>query len=190
LETLLNLEAVDKLDPRQRRSPPNRELLAQGAGNMASGLVGGLPITAVVVRGSVNINAGARTKLAAIAHGILLLVCVAFLPGWLNLIPLSCLAAILLVTGFKLISPALLQRIWKEGWPQFVPFSATVVAIVFTDLLTGVVIGLLVALAFVVASSVRRPLRHVTEKHLRGDVLHIELALHYPQRVLKLAPIS
>lgn len=176
LETLLNLEAVDKLDPRQRKSPPNRELLAQGAGNMASGLVGGLPITAVIVRGSVNINAGARTKLAAIAHGILLLVCVAFLPGWLNLIPLSCLAAILLVTGFKLISPALLQRTWEEGWPQFVPFAATVVAIVFTDLLTGVVIGLLVALAFVVASSVRRPLRHVTEKHLRGDVLHIELA--------------
>jgi carbonic anhydrase/SulP family sulfate permease len=176
LETLLNLEAVDKLDPQQRSSPPSRELLAQGAGNMVSGLVGGLPITAVVVRGSVNVTAGARTKLAAIVHGALLLICVAFLPGWLNTIPLSCLAAILLVTGFKLISPALVQRMWGEGWPQFIPFSATVVAIVFSDLLIGVLIGLAVALGFILISSVRRPLRWITEKHLRGEVLHIELA--------------
>jgi carbonic anhydrase len=176
LETLLNLEAVDKLDPRQRTSPSNRELLAQGAGNLVSGLLGGLPITAVVIRGSVNINAGAQTKLAAIVHGVLLLFCVAFLPRWLNTIPLSCLAAILLVTGYKLISPALMRRMWLEGWPQFIPFAVTVVAIVFSDLLTGVLIGLAVALGFILMSSVRRPLRWIMEKHLRGDVLHIELA--------------
>lgn len=176
LETLLNLEAVDKLDPQQRSSPPSRELLAQGAGNVVSGLVGGLPITAVVVRGSVNINAGSRTKLSAIVHGALLLICVAFLPAWLNSIPLSCLAAILLVTGFKLVSPALVRRMWREGWPQFIPFAATVIAIVFSDLLIGVLIGLAIALGFVLISSIRRPLRLVTEKHLRGDVLHIELA--------------
>ncbi len=176
LETLLNLEAVDKLDPQQRTSPPSRELLAQGVGNVVCGLVGGLPITAVVVRGSVNVNAGARTKLSAILHGVFLLVCVAFLPGWLNAIPLSCLAAILLVTGFKLVSPALVRRIWGAGWPQFIPFTATVVAIVFSDLLSGVLIGLAVALGFILTSSMRRPLRLIMEKHLRGDVLHIELA--------------
>lgn len=176
LETLLNLEAVDKLDPQQRTSPPSRELLAQGVGNVVCGLVGGLPITAVVVRGSVNVNAGARTKLSAILHGVFLLVCVAFLPGWLNAIPLSCLAAILLVTGFKLVSPALVRRIWGAGWPQFIPFAVTVVAIVFSDLLSGVLIGLAVALGFILTSSVRRPLRLIMEKHLRGDVLHIELA--------------
>jgi len=176
LETLLNLEAIDKLDPQQRTSPPSRELLAQGVGNTVSGLIGGLPITSVVVRGSVNVNAGARTKLSTIVHGVLLLVSVAFLPGWLNTIPLSCLAAILLVTGFKLIPSALVQRIWEEGWPQFIPFTATVVAIVLTDLLIGVLIGMGVAIGFILISNVRRPLRWITEKHLRGDVLHIELA--------------
>ena len=172
LETLLNLEAVDRLDLQHRTSPPSRELLAQGIGNMASGL----PITAVIVRGSVNINAGARSKLAAIVHGSLLLICVAFLPRWLNAIPLSCLAAILLITGFKLISPVLVRRMWGEGWPQFLPFAVTIAAIVFSDLLTGVLIGLGVAIGFVLISSVRRPLRRITETHLRGDVLHIELA--------------
>ena len=176
LETLLNLEAVDKLDPRQRTSPPSRELVAQGVGNAVSGLIGGLPITAVVVRGSVNVNAGAQTKISAILHGVLLLVSVMLLPEWLNLIPLSCLAAILLVTGFKLASPTLFRRMWREGAPQFIPFAVTVVAIVMTDLLIGVLLGLATALAFILLSSVRRPLHSRTEKHLRGDTLHIELA--------------
>ena len=176
LETLLNLEAVDKLDPQQRNSPPSRELLAQGAGNTVSGLIGGLPITAVIVRGSVNVNSGARSKLSTVVHGILLLVSVAFLPGWLNAIPLASLAAILLVTGFKLITPTLVQRMWREGGPQFIPFSATLVAIVVTDLLIGVLIGLGVAITYILISNVRRPLRWATETHLRGDVLHIELA--------------
>ena len=176
LETLLNLEAVDKLDPQQRTSPPSRELLAQGIGNVVAGLIGGLPVTSVIVRSSVNINAGGRTKLATIVHGVLLLVSVVFLPAWLNLIPLSCLAAILLVTGVKLASPALVKQMWDEGRYQFVPFAVTVVAIVLTDLLIGVLIGLAVSIGFILSSNVRRPLRRVVEKHLGGEVVHIELA--------------
>jgi carbonic anhydrase/SulP family sulfate permease len=176
LETLLNLEAVDKLDPHQRTSPPSRELLAQGIGNVTAGLIGGLPITSVIVRSSVNINAGGKTKLAAIIHGGLLLVSVAFLPMWLNAIPLSCLAAILLVTGVKLASPALVKHMWNEGRYQFVPFAATVVAIVLTDLLIGVLLGLAIGIGFILNSNMRRPMRRFVEKHLGGDVLHIELA--------------
>ena len=176
LETLLNLEAVDKIDPQQRASPPSRELLAQGIGNVTAGLIGGLPITSVIVRSSVNINAGGQTKLAATIHGLLLLVSVALLPVWLNLIPLSCLAAILLVTGVKLVSPALVKQMWNEGRYQFVPFALTVVAIVLTDLLIGVLIGLAVSISFILHSNMRRPIRRFVEKHLGGDVLHIDLA--------------
>ena len=176
LETLLNLEAVDKIDPRQRQSPPSRELIAQGVGNTVSGLIGGLPITSVIVRSSVNIHAGARSKISTIVHGALLLGSIALLPAWLNLIPLSCLAAILLMTGIKLASPKLLRESWKAGWNQFVPFIATVVAIVFTDLLIGVVIGLVIALANILRSNVRRPLRTVVEKHIGGTVTRIALA--------------
>jgi carbonic anhydrase/SulP family sulfate permease len=176
LETLLNLEAVDKIDPKQRSSPPSRELLAQGVGNIAVGLLGGIPITSVIVRGSVNINAGGQTKLAAIFHGVLLLICVIFLPAWLNLIPLSCLAAILLVTGIKLASPELLRQMWNQGRYQFIPFIVTVIAIVLTDLLIGILIGLAISISFILNSNLRRPVRRFVEKHLGGDVLHIELA--------------
>lgn len=175
LETLLNLEAVDKLDPRQRTSPSNRELIAQGVGNMMSGLIGGLPLTSVIVRSSVNINSGARTKLSALFHGVLLLVCVVFLPKVLNLIPLSCLAAILLVTGFKLASPNVVKRMWREGYAQFLPFAVTVVAIVLTDLLVGVLIGLGASIAFILRSNLRRPVRRLVEKHLGREVVHLEL---------------
>ncbi|MBA4062549.1 MAG: sulfate transporter [Isosphaera sp.] len=176
LETLLNLDAVDKIDPQQRTSPPSRELLAQGVGNVAAGLIGGIPVTSVIVRSSVNINAGSRTKLATIVHGVLLFVSVALLPVWLNAIPLSCLAAILLVTGVKLASPKLVRRMWDEGRYQFVPFALTVAAIVLTDLLVGVLIGLAASTSFILYSNVRRPIRRFVEKHLGGDVLHIELA--------------
>jgi MFS superfamily sulfate permease-like transporter len=176
LETLLNLEAVDKIDPDQRQSPPNRELVAQGIGNLASGLIGGLPMTSVIVRSSVNINAGGRTKLSAILHGILLIGCVVAVPRWLNEIPLSALAAILIVTGFKLASPKLFREMWKEGRPQFLPFVITIAAIVFTDLLTGVIIGLGISILFILHSNLRRPLRRIVEKHAGGDVLRIELA--------------
>ncbi|MES2505455.1 MAG: bifunctional SulP family inorganic anion transporter/carbonic anhydrase [Verrucomicrobiota bacterium] len=177
LETLLNLEAVDKLDPEQRSSPPNRELLAQGIGNVAVGLIGGLPMTSVIVRSSVNINAGVKTKLSAIFHGALILGCVMLVPTLLNEIPLSALAAILLMTGLKLASPKLLKQMWGEGRSQFLPFIITVVAIVLTDLLVGILIGLGIAIGFILHSNVRRPIRKVMEKHATGDeVLRIELA--------------
>ena len=176
LETLLNLEAVDKLDPQQRTSPPSRELLAQGIGNLAGGLIGAIPITSVIVRSSVNIDSGGKTKLATIVHGTLLLVSVTLFPLWLNMIPLSALAAILMVTGFKLVSPSVVKRMWSEGRYQFVPFVVTVVAIVLTDLLVGVLIGLAVSISFILNSNVRRPLSEIVEKQLGGDVLHVQLA--------------
>ncbi len=176
LETLLNLEAVDKIDPEQRSSPPNRELLAQGAGNLVAGLIGGLPMTSVIVRSSVNINSGGKTKVSAIFHGVLLFGCVLLVPGWLNEIPIAALAAILLMTGLKLASPKLLKQMWSEGRSQFLPFIITVVAIVFTDLLVGILIGLGVSICFILHSNMRRPLRKVMEHHITGDVLRIELS--------------
>lgn len=175
LETLLNLEAVDKLDPQKRRSPGSRELLAQGLGNVIAGLIGGLPVTSVVVRGSVNVNVGARTKLSAIFHGALLLIFVALLPGWMNMIPLSALGAILIVTGFKLASPKLFMQLWNEGRYQFIPFIVTLIAIVMTDLLIGILIGLGVSLLFILHSNLRRPIRRIVETHIDGEILHIEL---------------
>ncbi len=176
LETLLNLEAVDKIDPLQRSSPPNRELIAQGLGNILAGLIGGLPVTSVIVRSSVNINAGNKSKASAIIHGALLLVCVALLPHWLNLIPKSCLAAILIFTGYKLASPKLIREMWNAGRAQFLPFLITVLAIVFTDLLIGVLIGLAISVGFILQSNFRRPIRCVVEKHLNNEVVRIELA--------------
>jgi carbonic anhydrase/SulP family sulfate permease len=176
LETLLNLEAVDKIDPKQRNSPSSRELIAQGVGNTVCGLIGGLPVTSVIVRSSVNIHAGGRTKLSAVWHGVLLAVCVVFAAAYLNMIPLSCLAAILITTGLKLASPKLVKQMWKEGWQQFVPFAVTVVAIVLTDLLIGVLVGLGVSIAFILRSNMRRPLERVVERHLGGEVVRINLA--------------
>jgi len=176
LETLLNLEAVDKLDPRKRVSPPNRELMAQGAGNIVSGLLGGLPLTAAIVRSSVNINAGAATRLSAFFNGVLLCLLVLFAPRWLNEIPLASLAAVLIVTGLKLASPTLFRQMWSEGRSQFVPFIVTVLAIVFTDLLSGVLIGLGTGLAFILHSNYRRPLLRFMEHHVSGDVLRIEFS--------------
>ena len=157
LETLLSLEATDKMDPYKRESDTNRELLAQGVGNTVSGLIGGLPITGVVVRSAANIDAGARTRWSAVLHGLLLLVCVLAIPTLLNQIPLSALAALLLYTGFKLASPALFRTAWSLGWAQFIPFVVTVVAIVLTDLLVGISIGLSVAFMFILAQNMRQP---------------------------------
>jgi MFS superfamily sulfate permease-like transporter len=176
LETLLNVEAVDKIDPLKRNTPTSRELIAQGVGNVTSGMLGGLPVTSVIVRSSVNILAGGRTKVSAVFHGVLLAVCIATVPNLLNRIPLSCLAAILIVTGFKLVNWKLLKLMWGQGWTQFLPFVVTVVAIVLTDLLIGILIGLGVSIAFILASNFRRPLWRVLEKHVGGDVLHIHLA--------------
>lgn len=176
LETLLNLEAVDKLDPAKRNSPPSRELVAQGCGNLVCGLIGGLPVTSVIVRGSVNVSSGAKTKLSAIIHGALLLLSVALLPVYMNMIPLSALAAILLVTGFKLASPKLFKQMWDEGRYQFLPFFITVVSIILTDLLIGIVVGLGISILFILNSNLRRPIRRIVETHLAGDMLNIELA--------------
>ena len=155
LETLLGIEAVDKLDPLKRVTPANRELKAQGIGNIVSGLLGGLPLTSVVVRSSANVSAGAKTKVSAIMHGVLLLLCVMLIPGLLNKIPLSALAAVLIFTGYKLAKVSLFKEFFQKGWDQFVPFVVTIAAILLTDLLIGIVVGIIVGLFFMVRSNFR-----------------------------------
>ncbi len=155
LETLLGIEAVDKLDPLKRVTPPNRELKAQGIGNIVSGLIGGLPLTSVVVRSSANVSAGAKTKVSAILHGLFLLLCVMFIPLILNKIPLSALAAVLIFTGYKLAKVSLFKEFFQKGWDQFVPFVVTIVAILMTDLLIGIIVGIIVGLFFMVRSNFR-----------------------------------
>lgn len=176
LKTLMNLDAVDRLDPLQRTSPPSRELVAQGFGNVVSGMIGGLPIATVIIRSSVNINSGSTSRRSAMFYGVILLVSITAAPLLLNLIPLSALAAILIVTGFGLISPKLIRDTWAEGRTQFVPFLITIIAIVLSDTLIGVVIGLVVSVGFILHSNLQRPIRRFVETHLGGDVLHIELA--------------
>ena len=153
LETLLCVEATDKLDPHKNVTPTNRELLAQGTGNVISGLIGGLPITQVIVRSSANIQSGGRTKLSAIVHGFFLLISIILIPTLLNKIPLSVLAAILFIVGFKLAKPSLFKQMWKLGWKQFVPFLVTVLGIVFTDLLKGIGMGLAVGIVIILIKS-------------------------------------
>lgn len=182
LETLLSIEAVDNLDPLKRHTPPNRELLAQGAGNLVSALLGGLPLTAVIVRSSANIAAGARTRLAAFIHGLLLLASLLFLGRTLNLIPLSALAAVLLVVGFKLTKPALYRGQWRLGWAQFGPFIFTIVAVLFTDLLKGVSIGLVLGFFFILKDNAKAGsyLRQDPGPHPDADE---RLHLHLPEHV-------
>ena len=156
IETLLCLEAGDKMDPYKRISPASRELVAQGIGNTVSGLIGGLPITAVIVRTSANVNSGARTKLSAILHGLLLMVLVIGIANILNLIPLSCLAAVLFVVGYKLAKPSLFIHEYQKGWNQFIPFMVTVIAILFTDLLIGIGIGMVVGIFFVIRTNYQK----------------------------------
>ena len=153
LESLLSLEAADRLDPFKRISPPNRELRAQGIGNLVSGLIGGLPITTVAVRTSANVYAGGRTWMSAFIHGVLLLAAVLLIPGLLKLTPLASLAAILIVVGFKLTKVSLYRTMYGLGWDQFVPFITTVVAVVFSDLLTGVLIGIVCGAFFVIRTN-------------------------------------
>jgi MFS superfamily sulfate permease-like transporter len=153
VETLLSIEAADKLDPCKRISSPNRELRAQGIGNIVSGLLGGLPATSVVVRTAANVDAGARTRMSCIIHGLLLLLSVIMLARILSLTPLASLAAILIMVGYKLTRPALYRKAYSEGWSQFVPFVVTALAVVFTDLLTGVIIGLICGVFFVIRTN-------------------------------------
>ena len=153
LETLLCVEATDKLDPHKNVTPTNRELLAQGIGNVISGLIGGLPITQVIVRSSANIQSGGRSKMSAIIHGFFLLISVILIPNLLNKIPLSVLAAILLIVGYKLAKPALFKQMYQLGWKQFIPFTVTVLGIVFTDLLFGIGMGLAVGIVVILIKS-------------------------------------
>ena len=176
IETLLSLEAVDKLDPIKRVSPTNKELLAQGVGNMTSGLLGGLPMTAVIVRSSANVNAGGRTKMSAIIHGLWLLVALLAIPTFINLIPLSCLAAILLVTGYKLAKFDLFAKMWRGGYSQFIPFVVTVLAVVFTDLLKGVAVGMLVSVFYILRNNLRNPYFYQISTQSDKKVIEIKLA--------------
>jgi MFS superfamily sulfate permease-like transporter len=181
LETLLSIEAVDNLDPQKRHTPPNRELLAQGAGNVVSALLGGLPLTAVIVRSSANIAAGARTRIAAFIHGLLLLASLLFLGRILNLIPLSALAAVLLMVGYKLTKPALYRGQWRLGWAQFGPFIFTIIAVLFTDLLKGVSIGLVLGFFFILKDNARAGSylrRDPTADSDTDERLHLHLPEH------------
>jgi MFS superfamily sulfate permease-like transporter len=176
IETLLCIEAADKIDPEKRVTNPNRELLAQGIGNFLSGMIGGLPMTSVIVRTSANANAGAKSKMSAIIHGVLILFCVITIPFIINKIPLASLAAILLMIGFKLAGPAIFKKIWSQGLIQFVPFIVTVIAIVFTDLLKGVGIGMVVSIFYILKSNLRVAYFFDKMKYQDGELITIQLA--------------
>jgi len=179
LETLLCVEATDKLDPHKRVTPTNRELIAQGVGNTVSGLIGGLPITQVIVRSSANIQTGNETKMSAILHGAWLAILFMLVPEVLNLIPLSSLAAVLLVVGYKLAKPATFLKIYKRGGRQFVPFVVTVLAIVFTDLLVGIGIGLAVSIVSILLDHYQRPFvgfRYEEGKSGEAGTWHLQLS--------------
>ncbi len=176
LETLLCLEATDKLDPMKRVSPANQELKAQGVGNIISGFIGGLPITQVIVRSSTNIQSGGRTKMSAIMHGIILLGCAMAIPKILNLIPLASLAAILFLVGYKLAKPVLFKQMYALGSSHFIPFIVTILGIVFTDLLMGIGMGLAVAIFYVLYNNYKKPFLFESDKHLKDGKIHLELA--------------
>lgn len=176
IETLLCIEAGDRMDLYKRYSSTNVELKAQGIGNMISGLIGGLPMTSVVVRTTANVNAGGRTKVSAIIHGVLLLVSVLTIPILLNKIPLATLAAILLLIGFKLAHPKHFKHFYEQGKYQFAPFIATVLAVVFTDLLKGVAFGLVISVIFVLKGNLKRAYYYRKESYQSGDIIHLDLA--------------
>jgi carbonic anhydrase len=155
LETLLCIEATDKLDPSRLKTPTNRELKAQGLGNILSGLIGGLPITQVIVRSSANIEAGAKTKASAIIHGLILMIAALTIPQWLNKIPLASLAAILILVGYKLSKPSMYTEMYRHGRSQFLPFITTIIAILLTDLLKGITLGILVSIFYILKNNYR-----------------------------------
>lgn len=176
VETLLCIEASDRLDPQKRLTDTNLELKAQGVGNLISSLLGGLPMTSVVVRSSANANAGAKTKMSTIIHGVLLLVSVLSIPTFLNKIPLATLAAVLIVIGYKLAKPAVFKHFFKRGKYQFVPFVVTVVTVVFTDLLIGVALGMIISIFAILRGNMKRAYYFRKEEYEDGDIIHIHLA--------------
>jgi MFS superfamily sulfate permease-like transporter len=176
IETLLSIEASDRMDVQKRYTDTNKELKAQGIGNMVSSLLGGLPLTSVIVRSSANSNSGARSKMSTIIHGTLLLVSVLAIPVILNKIPLATLAAILILVGYKLAKPATFIHFWEKGKYQFVPFIATLLAVVFLDLLKGVTLGIIISIIFVLKGNLKRAYFFRKEQYADGDVIHIDLA--------------
>jgi len=176
LETLLCVEATDKLDPRKHITPTNRELYAQGLGNTLSGLIGGLPLTQVIVRSSANIQSGARSRLSAITHGALLLVSLLLFPKVMNMIPLASLAAILLITGYKLAKPTLFKSMYAQGWAVFTPFIVTVLGVVFIDLLKGVMLGMAVGIFLLLRNNFKIPFHFNAARHVAGTPIRIELS--------------
>jgi MFS superfamily sulfate permease-like transporter len=176
IETLLCIEAADRMDVHKRYTDTNVELKAQGIGNLVSSLLGGLPMTSVVVRTSANNNAGAKSKMSAIIHGVLLLLSVLTIPAILNKIPLATLAAILLLVGYKLAKPATFKHFWKNGKYQFVPFIATLLAVVFLDLLKGVALGILISVFAILRGNIKRAYHFRKEEYHDGDIIHIDLA--------------
>lgn len=182
LETLLNLEASDRLDTGKRVSSTNQELIAQGLGNTLSGLIGGLPITSVVVRTSANVYGGAKTRVSTIFHGIFLLIAVFLAGPLMNLIPLSCLAAVLIMVGYKLAKPAIFKKMYKDGWSQFIPFMVTVLGIVFTDLLKGIAMGTVVGILYVLYTNSQSNIRVTRNgKQVRIDFMKDLYFLSKPQ---------
>ena len=176
IETLLCIEAADRMDVHKRYTDTNVELKAQGIGNIVSSLLGGLPMTSVVVRSSANSNAGAKSKMSAIIHGILLLLSVLIIPVLLNKIPLATLAAILLLVGYKLAKPATFKHFWKNGKYQFIPFIATLLAVVFLDLLKGVALGIFISIIFILKGNLKRAYSFRKQEYAPGDIIHIDLA--------------
>jgi len=176
IETLLCIEASDRMDVQKRYTNTNVELRAQGIGNMVSSLLGGLPMTSVVVRSSANNNAGAKSKMSAIIHGVLLLISVLSIPAILNKIPLATLATVLILVGYKLAKPATFMHFWEKGKYQFVPFIATLVFVVATDLLKGVALGIIISIIFVLRGNLKRAYNFKKEEYEDGDIIHIDLA--------------
>ena len=176
IETLLSIEAADRMDVQRRYTHTNMELKAQGIGNVISSLLGGLPLTSVIVRSSANANSGAKSKMSSIIHGVLLLISVLAIPFILNKIPLATLAAILLMVGYKLAKPATFKHFWEKGKYQFVPFIATLLAVVFLDLLKGVALGIIISIIFVLKGNLKRAYSFKKEEYEDGDVINIDLA--------------
>ena len=176
IETLLCIEAADRMDDQKRYTDTNVELKAQGVGNIISSMIGGLPMTSVVVRTSANKNAGAKSKMSAIIHGLLLLISVLAIPSLLNKIPLATLAAILLLVGYKLANPKIVKHFWHKGKYQFIPFIATFIAVVVTDLLIGVALGMIISIIFVLKGNLKRAYIFRKEEYHDGDIIHIDLA--------------
>ncbi|EIA07871.1 SulP family inorganic anion transporter [Flavobacterium frigoris] len=176
IETLLSIEAADRMDVQRRYTNTNIELKAQGVGNVISSLLGGLPLTSVIVRSSANASSGAKSKMSAMIHGLLLLISVLVVPFILNKIPLATLAAILILVGYKLAKPATFKHFWEKGKYQFIPFIATLLAVVFMDLLKGVALGIIISIIFVLRGNLKRAYSFKKEEYEDGDIIHIDLA--------------